>query len=86
VLLGECILDKLDAKFLPLKSRANELHQSVDQAEILSVVFTSSDSAQSDYEKAANAALYGGGDICQLLELVENDAGVGGNYRETKKQ
>jgi hypothetical protein len=78
VLLGECTLDKPDAKFSPLKSRANQLRQLVDQAEVLPVVFTTCEPAQSDYEKAANAgiALYGAGEIEQLLELVENGTGA----------
>jgi hypothetical protein len=79
VILGECTLDKPEAKFSPLKSRANQLRQMVNQAEILAVVFTPCSPAQADYEQAANAgiALCGGSELAQLLEHVENDVGPG---------
>jgi hypothetical protein len=87
VLLGECTLDKPEAKFSPLTSRANELRKLVDQVEVLPVVFTACDPVQPDYEKAANSAiaLYGAAEIAELLDLVENYAGAQAILKEIEK-
>ncbi len=78
-LIGECTLEKPSVKLSTVKSRVSAvLELAENSAEILPVVFTACDPAQSDYRDAAKEgiALVGRNEIGYILELVERNAGV----------
>jgi hypothetical protein len=78
VLVGECTLEKPNAKLSTLKSRIGKLREKIAQsAEVLAVVFTACDPVQADYTEAAkaNIALVGCNEIACIEELVEGNAG-----------
>ncbi len=78
-LIGECTLEKPSAKLSTLKSRVSKLRESTAEvADVLAVVFTACDPAESDYAGAAQSgiALLGCNEIARIQELVEANAGA----------
>ena len=76
-LIGECTLEKPNAKLDAVKSRMGAVRELAgDSVEILPVVFAACDPIQADYENAAKEgiALVGKNEIAGLLALIERNA------------
>lgn len=79
VLVGECTLEKPNAKLSSLRARLGSLLERVgNSAELLAVVFTACDPVPSDYSDAAqaNITLVGRNELGWLVGLVERNAGA----------
>ncbi len=75
VFLGECTRERPSAKFSPLKERARELAEMLqDQAEIIPLVFAQCDPVESDYNSASEhgIGLVGRAQVERLYQWLDS--------------